>query len=124
MTTNNSIQNSAQNLARAVNREEKPIINKIESIIFTAKGTSYAESQLKQLAPFSHVQNIVGKVTDSINSNVIDTLNTVLEAERTKVITLISKVGDETGGLIKEINDLKSSLEPPPMDAPEFPEFI
>ncbi len=63
-------------------------------------------------------------MTDSINSNVIDTLNTVLEAERTKVITLISKVGDETEGLIKEINDLKSSLEPPPMDAPEFPEFI
>jgi hypothetical protein len=30
------------------------------------------------------------------------------------------KVGDETRGLVKEINDIKSLLEPPPMDSPEL----
>lgn len=112
--------NNAQDIVRTDSGESRSIISKIEPIIFTSKGTSYTAHQLKQPAPFSHVQNLVGKVTDSINSNVIDILNSTLEAERAKVTSLTSKIGNETEGLIKEINDLKSSLEPPPMDAPEL----
>ncbi|WP_264377575.1 MULTISPECIES: hypothetical protein [unclassified Wolbachia] len=119
MTTDNSVQNSAQNLARAGNGEDKPIISKIEPIIFMATGDPYTDDQLKKFAPFSHVQNIIGKVTNNMN-NIIDILNTTLKAEQTKVITLIGTVGDENSGLIKTINDLKSELEPPPMDTPEF----
>ncbi|WP_264336474.1 MULTISPECIES: hypothetical protein [unclassified Wolbachia] len=119
MTIDNSVQNSTQNLAGINSEGSKPIMSKIDPIKFTASGTPYTADQLKRPAPFSHVQNIIGKVTDNMN-NMIDILNTTLKAEQTKVITLIGTVGDENSGLIKTINDLKSELEPPPMDAPEF----
>ncbi|BET30203.1 MAG: hypothetical protein ABS251_02170 [Wolbachia endosymbiont of Ephestia elutella] len=114
-----TIDDSVQNLARANNGEGESIISKIEPIKFTASGKPYTDDQLKRAAPFTHVQNIIGKVTDSMN-NVIDILNTILKTEQAKVTVLISQVGDENEGLIREINDLKSSLEPPPMDASEF----
>lgn len=117
MTIDNSVQNSTQNLAGINSEGSKLIMSKIDPIKFTASGTPYTEDQLKRPAPFSHVQNIIGKVTDNMN-NMIDILNTTLKAEQTKVTTLVNTVGDEHDGLIKTINDLKSELEPPPMDAP------
>ncbi|MDR3132236.1 MAG: hypothetical protein LBU02_04050 [Rickettsiales bacterium] len=118
MTTDNSIQNSVQDLAKP--DEDKLIISKIEPIIFQAGGKPYTQLELNKAAPFLHVQKIVGKVVDSVNSNVIDTLNTTLKAEQAKVTKLVSTIGSETAGLIKEINDIRSLLEPPPMDSPEF----
>uniref|UniRef100_A0AAU7YM76 Uncharacterized protein n=1 Tax=Wolbachia endosymbiont of Oeneis ivallda TaxID=3171168 RepID=A0AAU7YM76_9RICK len=119
MTIDNSVQNSTQNLARTDSGESKPIISKIDSIKFTADGKPYTENQLKRPAPFSHVEKIIGKVTDNMN-NMIDILNTTLKAEQTKVTKLINTVGDKDNGLVKTINDLESKLEPPPMDTPEF----
>jgi len=119
MTIDNSVQNSTQNLTGINSEGSKPIISKIDPIKFTASGTPYTADQLKRPAPFSHVQNIIEKVTNSING-MIDKLNTTLKGEQTKVTSLMDTVGDENSGLIKTINDLKSELEPPPMDAPEF----
>jgi hypothetical protein len=70
---------------------------------------------------------LIGKVEVKIkpkgfdnNSKSIDQLSNAIAEEKSRLDELIVKVDANYEGLVKEINDIKSLLEPPPMDSPEL----
>ncbi|QOD38789.1 hypothetical protein [Candidatus Wolbachia massiliensis] len=117
MTIDQDLQNDIQNFA-SEGTEQK--IGNIGPFTLKSGGKALTEQQLKAVVRGSHVQNIVDDMTKDVNETFISQLNTILIEERGKIAKLIQDVGDDESGLIKEINDIKSLLEPLPMDSPVF----
>lgn len=83
---------------------------KIISKVTLTKPTNYETNKAKN-ATVNYTHNVIDKLIESMNNELVMQVDTSLYGEQEKVTKLIQDVGDVNGGLVQSLNNLQTKVE-------------